>query len=71
MPNGSSSERFWRKSSHSGEHGDCVEVAFLREAVIIRDSQNPSGPRVVFSGERWQAFLSALVRAGEREGGTA
>ncbi|MGW6061061.1 DUF397 domain-containing protein [Streptomyces sp. NPDC055189] len=59
----------WHRSSYS-ESGDCVEVAFVREAVIIRDSQNPSGPRVVFSGERWQAFLSALVRAGGEGGGT-
>ncbi|MEU5958664.1 DUF397 domain-containing protein [Streptomyces sp. NPDC047525] len=61
---------FWRRSSYSGADGDCVEVAFIRNAVIVRDSQNPSGPRVVFSDKRWQAFLNAFVGAGGERGGT-
>ncbi|MFD0553541.1 DUF397 domain-containing protein [Streptomyces rectiviolaceus] len=68
MSHGSSSGRSWCRSSHSGDEGDCVEVAFVREAVIVRDSQNPSGPRVVFSVERWQAFLNALVGDGGERG---
>lgn len=69
MSHEKSSGRLWRRSSSSGDEGDCVEVALAREAVIVRDSQNPSGPRVVFSIEHWQAFLNALGGAGEREGG--
>ncbi|GAA1906424.1 hypothetical protein GCM10009837_32380 [Streptomyces durmitorensis] len=65
-----SSGRVWRRSSFSGYSGDCVEVAFEREAVLVRDSQNPSGPRVVFSGKRWQAFLNALAGDGGEGGGT-
>ncbi|MEV0524409.1 DUF397 domain-containing protein [Streptomyces sp. NPDC050439] len=64
VADGSSSGCLWRRSSYSGDSGHCVEVAFVRKAVVVRDSQNPSGSRVVFSVERWQAFLSALVGAG-------
>ncbi|MFC8129297.1 DUF397 domain-containing protein [Streptomyces sp. NPDC057302] len=69
MGNEKSSGRLWRRSSFSGYDGDCVEVAFVREAVIVRDSQNPSAPHVVFSVGRWQAFLSAFVGAGGEGGG--
>ncbi|MEV0322182.1 DUF397 domain-containing protein [Streptomyces sp. NPDC050658] len=64
MCNENGAGRSWRRSSHSGHDGDCVEVAFVREAVIVRDSQNPSGPRVVFSAERWRAFLNAVIGTG-------
>lgn len=69
MANEKSFGRSWRRSSFSGYSGDCVEVAFEREAVIVRDSQNPCGPRVVFSSGRWQAFLNALVDDGGEGGG--
>jgi hypothetical protein len=32
----------WRKSSFSGDSGDCVEVR--QDLAAIRDSKNPSGP---------------------------
>jgi hypothetical protein len=35
-------EMRWRKSSHSGEEGNCVELAHTPGAV--RDSKNPAGP---------------------------
>lgn len=69
MSQGSSAGGFWHRSSYS-ESGECVEVASVREAVVVRDSQNPSGPRVVFSVERWQAFLNALGGARGEGGGT-
>ncbi|MFC6882773.1 MULTISPECIES: DUF397 domain-containing protein [Actinomadura] len=35
----------WRKSSHSGSNGgDCVELAYVRDAVAVRDSKDPGGP---------------------------
>ncbi|NVI87832.1 DUF397 domain-containing protein [Actinomadura sp. BRA 177] len=35
----------WRKSSHSGgTGGECVEVAALRQGLLIRDSRDPDGP---------------------------
>ncbi|ROO83044.1 uncharacterized protein DUF397 [Actinocorallia herbida] len=33
----------WRKSSHSGHEGDCVEIATATDRIVIRDSKNPSG----------------------------
>jgi uncharacterized protein DUF397 len=32
----------WRKSSFSGNSGDCVQVR--RDLAAVRDSKNPTGP---------------------------
>jgi hypothetical protein len=53
----------WRKSSHSGNNG-CVEVAQGDDQVAVRDSKDPSGPRLLFTPLEWRAFLAA-VRDGE------
>jgi hypothetical protein len=55
----------WCKSKASGT-GDCVEVAFGGESVLIRHSQNPSGPVLSFSHPEWTAFLQG-ARGGEFE----
>lgn len=31
----------WRKSSFSGNTGNCVEVAVTKSGVAVRDSKNP------------------------------
>lgn len=50
----------WLKSSYSGPTGgNCVEVAFLANGqVAVRNSRNPSGSALVFSGPEWDAFLN-------------
>jgi hypothetical protein len=50
----------WRKSSASGgsNSGDCVEVAFVEEGVLVRHSRNPSGPMLSFTPSEWRAFLT-------------
>jgi hypothetical protein len=53
----------WRKSSAS-ESGDCVEVAFVGQFVLLRHSRRPSGPTLTFSWGEWAAFLIG-VRSGE------
>ncbi|HWE91103.1 MAG TPA: DUF397 domain-containing protein [Pseudonocardiaceae bacterium] len=44
----------WRKSSHSAENGECVELAGTLD--LVRDSKNPAGPALA-------ADLSALLTA--------
>ena len=47
----------WQKSTVSGGNGDCVEIAFTPEAVFVRNSRDPQGPRLSFSYSEWGAFL--------------
>ncbi|RAJ39645.1 uncharacterized protein DUF397 [Kitasatospora sp. SolWspMP-SS2h] len=50
----------WRKSSYSGGNGACVEIALPGSAsVAVRDSKDPQGPQLRFSGESWAAFAVA------------
>jgi hypothetical protein len=52
----------WRKSSHSGGNGACVEIAVPDAASIaVRDSKDPDGPRLHFSNEAWAAFAGAVA----------
>ncbi|MER7583900.1 DUF397 domain-containing protein [Kitasatospora sp. NPDC097691] len=55
----------WRKSTHSGSGGQCVEVADgIPGTVPVRDSKDPSGPALLFPSPGWRAFVTA-VRTGE------
>jgi hypothetical protein len=55
----------WRKSSHSGNGGDCVEVASSRPGVVaVRDSKDKPGPALGFTSAAWAAFVQA-VKHGE------
>ena len=54
----------WRKSSHSGDQGACVEFAVLggpapARTVAVRDSKDPAGPALLFSPRAWAAFTAA------------
>jgi predicted secreted Zn-dependent protease len=53
----------WRRSSHCSD-SSCVEVAWIGEDVLVRDSKDPSGPVLGFSRRQWAAFLRG-VRSGE------
>ncbi|MFI9589429.1 DUF397 domain-containing protein [Nonomuraea sp. NPDC052265] len=51
----------WRKSSASGDNGQCVEVATNIPGVIaVRDSKNPQVPALIFTPGEWQAFLRGV-----------
>ena len=54
----------WRKSSYSSDTGNCVEVAPVADAVLLRDSKDPTGPVLTFSPAAWAAFVNG-VRDGE------
>jgi hypothetical protein len=47
----------WRKSSYSSGNGACIEVVDLPEAVAVRDSKDPGGPKLTFSRQAWAAFV--------------
>lgn len=52
----------WRKSSYSGGgNGSCVEVAFVSEAVGVRDSKNATGPTLTFPPTTWRGFARAVA----------
>lgn len=54
----------WIKSVVSGSQGgNCVEVAFANDEVLVRDSKNPAGPVLRFNSAEWAAFV-----AGARDG---
>ncbi|BDH15632.1 DUF397 domain-containing protein [Streptomyces hygroscopicus] len=52
----------WRKSSYSnGEGAACIEVADgTPDAVLVRDSKNPTGPTLAFRADEWACFLTAV-----------
>lgn len=51
----------FRKSSFSGAHDNCVEVATnLPGLVAVRDSKDPSGPVLAFSPTAWGNFLAGI-----------
>lgn len=49
----------WRKSGVSGSEG-CVEVAAVRSSILVRDSKDPHGPVLTFSGPEWTRFLACM-----------
>jgi Domain of unknown function (DUF397) len=53
----------WHKSSHSSANGQCVEVAPVAEAVVVRDSKDPAGPKLVFTRQVWVAFVEGVKGA--------
>jgi hypothetical protein len=54
----------WRKSSYSGNSGgNCTEVAATPGAVLLRDSHDPDGARLVFSAEAWRVFAAKVRRS--------
>lgn len=49
----------WRKSMHSGQLGNCLEVAGLDDgAVAVRNSRDPRGTALVFTAAEMAAFLA-------------
>ena len=57
-------DRGWRKSSYSGNGGQCVEVA-ATDRVMVRDTkQAGTGPILRFNADTWRRFAAQVK--GER-----
>ncbi|MCA1186454.1 MULTISPECIES: DUF397 domain-containing protein [unclassified Saccharopolyspora] len=52
----------WRKSSHSGQSGSCVEVGLASDAVGVRDTKDRDGGTLLFDRRAWRSFLDSLRR---------
>ncbi|RBQ22132.1 DUF397 domain-containing protein [Spongiactinospora rosea] len=53
----------WRKSTYSDAGGECIEVARLtNDRIALRDSKDPHGPVLIFSGAEWRQFTTGLAR---------
>jgi len=56
----------WRKSSYSGDQGNCVEVGSDRNhRVLVRDTKNRAGVMLRFTPDAWRKFAEQVVK-GER-----
>lgn len=55
----------WYKSSYSGPSAnDCLEVSDTHPDITpVRDSKNPTGPKLVFHTAAWSTFVEDLKRA--------
>jgi hypothetical protein len=51
----------WIKSSYSSnEGGECVEVASVDGAVLVRDSKDVARPHIAVGRIGWQQFTESL-----------
>ncbi|QWF77735.1 DUF397 domain-containing protein [Amycolatopsis sp. CA-230715] len=53
----------WRKSSYSGNQGDCVEVAIGADEVGVRDTKNRAAGNLTVAPAAWSAFVRTAGRA--------
>jgi hypothetical protein len=54
----------WRKTSYSSSNGgECVEVAGDNSRVLIRDTQDRTGPTLRFSADAWGKFAATVKRS--------
>jgi hypothetical protein len=60
------SRTMWRKSSRSGQNGNCVEIANLATSVGVRDSKSPNAGHLTFSRSTWTAFITQ-AKAGHHD----
>lgn len=51
----------WRKGRRSAESANCVEARLVGDLIEVRNSNDPTGPSVLFSREEWRAFTGSVV----------
>lgn len=52
----------WRVSSFSSGNNTCVEVAGLGPSFAVRDTEDRSGPALIFPTAEWSAFVDGVAR---------
>ncbi|MFF4531465.1 DUF397 domain-containing protein [Streptomyces sp. NPDC001407] len=53
----------WRKSSHSTNGGNCIEIGEgITGVVPVRDSKDPNGPALMFAPDAWASFVGDVQR---------
>ncbi|HEX6520041.1 MAG TPA: DUF397 domain-containing protein [Streptosporangiaceae bacterium] len=58
-------QAIWRRSSYSGQSGNCVEVVGDEPgAVGVRDSKNPGEPALTLTRNAWRTFADR-VKSGD------
>lgn len=53
----------WRKSRFSADQGNCVEIGSLSVSVLVRDSEDITGPVLAVTHDQWTQFLRHLRNA--------
>ena len=53
----------WRKSRYSGGEGNCIEVADSGNRVLVRDTQDRTGPVIKVSLAAWRRFAEQVKRS--------
>ncbi len=53
-------EPTWRKSTKSGNSGNCVEVADAAPVVLVRDTKDRDGGALAFTAQAWKTFTDGL-----------
>jgi len=50
----------WRRSGRCNGESTCVEIAFVDDRVLVRNSQAPDGPTATFSRAEWAVFVAGF-----------
>jgi hypothetical protein len=50
----------WRKSSYSGNGGNCVEVGQSADAVLVHDTKHRDGSVLTLSRAAWRALVESV-----------
>jgi hypothetical protein len=53
-------ESNWRKSSYSGDQGNCIEVADDDSRVLVRDTKNRAAAMLRFTPDAWRRFAEQV-----------
>jgi hypothetical protein len=52
----------WRKASYSSNGGaNCIEVADNNSRVLVRDTQDKTGPMLRFTPNAWRRLLDQVI----------